>query len=278
MGLLGCHVSISGGIEKSPARSKKYGCEVMQVFTANQRRWNSKPISSSSIEQFKQNLQKNNIQEVVTHDNYLINLANPDDKKRNKSVEALINEVKRSQSLGIPKIILHPGSHLGNGEKSGIKLIANSLDRVCRATSKNSPRLLLETTAGQGNYLGYKFEHLRDIINQSNFPGRLSVCFDTCHAFAAGYDITNEDAYQQTFEEFDNILGLEILEAFHLNDSKTKCGSKKDRHCNLGAGYIGWDLFFRLVKDQRFREIPMLLETPDSDKYKEEIATLKNER
>ena len=179
MGLIGCHVSIAGGVENAPGRGKNYGCEAMQIFTANQRRWKSKPISDQSAEEYKTEIDKKNIQSVVSHDSYLINLAKPDKEKRQKSLNALYEEIMRSDKLNIPYVVLHPGSHLGKGEDYGLKLIAESLDIVIGKTRDTTPLLLLETTAGQGTNLGYKFEHLKKIIDHSENPEKLAVCFDT---------------------------------------------------------------------------------------------------
>ncbi|HMA63526.1 MAG TPA: deoxyribonuclease IV [bacterium] len=275
MGLIGCHVSIAGGVENAPGRGKNYGCEAMQIFTANQRRWKSKPISDQSAEEYKTEIDKNNIQSVVSHDSYLINLAKPDEDKRQKSLDALYEEILRSDKLDIPYIVLHPGSHLGKGEDYGLKLIAESLDIVIEKTKDTTPLLLLETTAGQGTNLGYKFEHLRKIIDLSDNQEKLAVCFDTCHAFAAGYDIRDEQGYNKTFTEFDDVIGTDLLKVFHFNDTLKELGSKKDRHASLGDGLLGWEPFKRIVRDKRFENVPMLLETPDQKKYKQEIATLK---
>lgn len=275
MGLIGCHVSIAGGVENSPGRGLKYGCDAIQIFTANQRRWKSKPISDDSAEQFKIELHKNQIESVVTHDSYLINLAKPDKEKRQKSLDAFYEEIMRSDKLGIPYIVFHPGSHLGKGEDYGLKQIAKSIDTVLARAKNTSPLLLLEITAGQGTNLGYTFEQLRNIIDLSENPDRLAVCFDTCHAYAAGYDIIEKEKYEDTFKKFDDVIGLDLLKAFHFNDTRKELGSKKDRHASLGEGILGWKPFKRIVRDERFKNIPMLLETPDQKKYKQEIATLK---
>ncbi|MCF7885763.1 MAG: deoxyribonuclease IV [Candidatus Marinimicrobia bacterium] len=275
MGLIGCHVSISGGVEKSPTRGKNYGCDAMQIFTANQRRWEGKPITDEAAKEFKQELEKNQIKSVVTHDNYLINLAKPDKQKRQKSLDAFYREIMRSDKLGIPYIVFHPGSHLGKGEDYGLKQIAESIDIVLEKAEDTSPLLLLEITAGQGTNLGYTFEHLRTIIDLSDNPERLAVCYDTCHAHSAGYDITSKEKYNDTFKKFDEVIGLELLKVFHFNDTQKELGSKKDRHASLGEGILGWEPFRRIVCDERFKEVPMLLETPDQKKYKQEIATLK---
>jgi deoxyribonuclease-4 len=275
MGLIGCHVSIAGGVEKAPGRGKDFGCVAMQIFTANQRQWKAKPISDESAGKFKTEVKNNHIQTTVSHDSYLINLAKPDKEKRQKSLDAFAKEIIRCDRLGIPYIVFHPGSHLGKGEDYGLKLIAASLNIILAKLEDTAPQLLLETTAGQGTNLGYKFEHLRKIIDLCDYSERLAVCFDTCHSFAAGYDIIKNDSYEKTFKKFDDIIGLELLKAFHFNDTKKELGSKKDRHASLGQGNIGWKPFKRIVTDKRFEEIPMLLETPDQKKYKQEIATLK---
>ncbi len=276
MPYIGCHVSAAGGIENVPVRGKDLGCDAIQVFTSNQMQWKGRPISTESCKQFIDGLKDVGIRKVVTHDSYLINLGSPDPVKLEKSRQAFIEEIQRSTYLEIPYIIFHPGSHMGEGEKIALETIARSLDYSIESTPDSEVMLLLENTAGQGSNVGYRFEHLREIIDYSKYPERLGVCYDTCHGFSAGYDMVSDEAYESTFKTFDDIVGLEKLQAFHLNDGKRELGSRIDRHECLGKGKIGWEPFFRLVNDRRFSELPMILETPGGDEnFAFEIAELK---
>jgi len=270
MGLLGAHVSISGGVYKAPERGKKLGCESIQIFSKNQMQWKAKPLTPEDSQKFKEELRKARIKEVVIHDSYLINLGSPDGEKLQMSRDAFLDEMIRTEILGVKYLVFHPGSHMGKGEEIGLKLIAESLNiLIDKAKEASNVMLLLETTAGQGSNLGYKFEHLKFIMDQVEKKERLGVCFDTAHAFEAGYDISTEEGYERTFKEFDNIIGLEKLKVFHLNDSKTPLGSHIDRHEHIGEGMIGLKAFELLVNDERFKNHPMILETPGGEKYYE---------
>jgi len=270
MGLLGAHVSISGGVYKAPERGKKLGCESIQIFSKNQMQWKAKPLTPEDSQKFKEELRKTRIKEVVIHDSYLINLGSPDGEKLQMSRDAFLDEMIRAEILGVKYLVFHPGSHMGKGEEIGLKLIAESLNiLIDKAKEASNVMLLLETTAGQGSNLGYKFEHLKFIMDQVEKKERLGVCFDTAHAFEAGYDISTEEGYERTFKEFDNIIGLEKLKVFHLNDSKTPLGSHIDRHENIGEGMVGLKAFELLVNDERFKNHPMILETPGGEKYYE---------
>jgi len=270
MGLLGAHVSISGGVYKAPERGEKLGCESIQIFSKNQMQWKAKPLTPGDSQKFKEELRKTHIKEVVIHDSYLINLGSPDEEKLKKSRDAFLDEMVRAEILGVKYLVFHPGSHMGKGEEIGLKLIAESLNiLIDKAKEASNVLLLLETTAGQGSNLGYKFEHLKFIMDQVEKKERLGVCFDTAHAFEAGYDISTEEGYERTFKEFDNIIGLEKLKVFHLNDSKTPLGSHIDRHEHIGEGMIGLKAFELLVNDERFKNHPMILETPGGEKYYE---------
>lgn len=270
MGLLGAHVSISGGVYKAPERGEKLGCESIQIFSKNQMQWKAKPLTPEDSQKFKEELRKTRIKEVVIHDSYLINLGSPDEEKLQMSRDAFLDEMIRAEILGVKYLVFHPGSHMGKGEEIGLKLIAESLNiLIDKAKEVSNVMLLLETTAGQGSNLGYKFEHLKFIMDQVEKKERLGVCFDTAHAFEAGYDISTEEGYERTFKEFDNIIGLEKLKVFHLNDSKTPLGSHIDRHEHIGEGMIGLKAFELLVNDERFKNHPMILETPGGEKYYE---------
>ncbi|MCD6483950.1 MAG: deoxyribonuclease IV [Candidatus Odinarchaeota archaeon] len=278
MGILGAHVSISGGVYKAPARGKEIGCDSIQIFTKNQRQWTAPPLSLKDAELFKEEMKKNAIQVAIGHSSYLINIGSPKDELRKKSIDSLVIELKRSEKLGLRALVFHPGSHLGIGETEGLKLIAESLNTVLSRVTLRNTMVLLETTAGQGTNLGYKFEHLADIIDmieiQKNMVG---VCFDTCHAFSAGYDIRTVDAYNKTMDLFDEIIGFDKLKAFHLNDSKFDLGSRKDRHEHIGKGFIGLEGFKAIVNDRRFKTLPMVLETPGGEAgYKENLKVLRS--
>jgi len=278
MGILGAHVSISGGVYKAPARGKEIGCDSIQIFTKNQRQWTAPPLSLKDAELFKEEMKKNAIQVAIGHSSYLINIGSPKDELRKKSIDSLVIELKRSEKLGLRALVFHPGSHLGIGETEGLKLIAESLNTVLSRVTLRNTMVLLETTAGQGTNLGYKFEHLADIIDmieiQKNMVG---VCFDTCHAFSAGYDIRTVDAYNKTMDLFDEIIGFDKLKAFHLNDSKFDLGSRKDRHEHIGKGFIGLEGFKAIVNDKRFKTLPMVLETPGGETgYKENLKVLRS--
>ena len=276
MPLIGCHVSTAGGVENAPQRGKELGCDAMQIFTSNQMQWKGSSISSESREKFINGLENSRVQQVVAHDSYLINLGSPDSEKLKKSRKAFLEEIQRSTFLEIPYIIFHPGSHMGKGEDYALKVIAESLDYSIESRPDSKVEFLLENTAGQGTNVGYSFEHLKIIIDQSKYPDRLGVCYDTCHGFTAGYDIVSEEASNRTFDEFDRIIGLDRLHVFHFNDSKRVLGSRIDRHECLGKGQIGWEPFYRLVNDPRFSDLPMILETPGGDEnFAREIAALK---
>ncbi len=279
MPLIGCHVSISNGVENAPIRGHKLGCEAIQIFTANQMQWRGAPISEKSRDAYLKEIEKQDIRTVVSHDSYLINLGGPDPGKLAMSRKAFTEEIQRSAFLKIPYIVFHPGSHMGKGDDKALHTIAESLDYCIEKGPGSDVSLLLEITAGQGSNVGYKFEHLRTIIDRSQYPNRLGVCFDTCHAFAAGYDIVKDAGYNDTFQQFDDIIGMDHLKVFHLNDSKKPLGSRVDRHHQLGEGFMGLDIFYRLVNDERFANLPMILETPgDEEHYAREIQILKDAR
>ncbi|MBO8130199.1 MAG: deoxyribonuclease IV [Candidatus Marinimicrobia bacterium] len=276
MPLIGCHISISGGVENAPARGKQLGCDAMQIFTSNQMQWKGRPITDEAKVNYLKSMKENNIKVTISHDSYLINLGSPDKAKLEKSRQAFLEEIDRCDKLGIELLVFHPGSHMGKGEDYCLKIIAESIDYMVEQRPDSNISFVLETTAGQGSNVGYTFEQLRKIIELSSYPERFGICFDTCHAYAAGYDIVSFKGYKDTWTKFDDILGLERLKVFHLNDSKKELGSRIDRHCNLGDGYLGWETFYKIINDERFKELPMILETPGGDEnYAKEIAILK---
>ncbi|MGA1823061.1 MAG: deoxyribonuclease IV [bacterium] len=261
--VLGAHMSISEGVDKSIDRGISIGCDAIQIFTGYNTRWQSKPLTANEIEQFHQ--KKDSLTMILAHNNYLINLASPDEEISRKSYDSMRGELQRAEQLKLPFLVIHPGSHTGSGEKKGIERISLCLNNLFAETSEYKVKILLETTAGQGTNLGYKFEHLACIMDTIHYADRIGVCFDTCHSFAAGYDLRTPDAYEQTFHEFDHIIGLSNLLAFHLNDSKHPFSSRKDRHEHIGKGFLGIQAFRLLLADERFATIPMILETPKSE-------------
>jgi len=272
--LLGAHISIAGGIDKAVLRGQKIGCETIQIFTKNNHRWMAPPLKDETVEKWYHNLAETGIAPVVAHDSYLINLASPDDALWQKSLEAFVIEMARCDRLDIPYLVMHPGSHTGSGEEAGLRRIATALDLAFARLPDTRVTVLLETTAGQGTSLGYRFEHLAQIMALAAAGDRLAVCFDTCHVLAAGYEIRTPEGYARTFRQFDRTIGLERLKVFHANDSKRELGSRVDRHEHIGRGHIGLQGFRLLVNDARFRHHPMLLETPKSPDMHEDMENM----
>ena len=277
MPYIGCHISTEDGLENAPGRGRELGCAAIQIFTSNQMQWRGNPVSDATAEKFLINQADNNIAVVVAHDSYLINLASPEAVKLAMSRKAFMEEMQRSTALEIPYIVFHPGSHMGAGVEPALQKIVASLDYAIEQIPECQTQLLLETTAGQGTNVGNTFEEIRQIIDLSAYPDRLGVCFDTCHVFAAGYDLISEEKYEETFARFDAIIGLERLKCLHLNDSIKPLGSRIDRHANLGEGFLGWEVFKRIVRDERLTRLPLILETPGGDQnFTREIAALIN--
>ena len=277
MGLLGAHVSISGGLEKSIERGTALDCEVIQIFSKNQRQWKSPPLTDESIQRFCSALSKSKIRQVIIHDSYLINLAHPGKDARKKSLDFFVDEMIRADLLGVPYLVFHPGSHIQTSIQEGIERITESLNSALDRQPDGKVMLLLETTAGMGNHIGNKFEHLADIIEGVKNKKRVGVCFDTAHTFEAGYGHHTLNGYKKVFHAFDSIIGLNYLKVFHLNDSKTDLGKRVDRHQNIGKGYIGEEMFRLLVNDSRFMKHPMILETPEGDEwFKRNMQLLKS--
>lgn len=276
--LLGAHMSIANGIAQALWQGKAVGCDTVQLFTKSSRQWVGKPLSAQEIADFRTTMQMVGFPLVVAHGSYLYNLAAPTAALRKKSVDGLIDEMTRCEALGIAYLIIHPGAHLGAGEAAGLKTIAQSIDAVHTACPGYITRLTLEITAGQGSTLGYRFRHLRQIIDATAAPERLRVCFDTEHAFAAGYELRTAEGYARTFAEFDEEIGLQQLVAFHLNDAPKALGCRVDRHEHIGKGYLGEQAFRLLLNDPRFRALPMYLETPkskDCHEDRDNLATLR---
>lgn len=271
--LLGAHTSIQGGVNAAIPLAENLGFTAMQIFTKNNNRWSAPPLKPEDAEAFKAGIAKSNIKFVMAHDSYLINLGAPADEMFNKSVDAMVDELERCEMLGIPQLNFHPGAHLGEGEDFGVKRIAQALNIIHDRTPGFKVKSMIELTAGQGTAIGYKFEHARDIIALVKEQERMSVCIDTAHIFAAGYDIKDPANYEGVIAEFDRIIGLDRLQAFHFNDSKKPLGSRVDRHENIGDGFIGLDGFRNLLNDKRLLHIPKILETP---KGKEQLEDLEN--
>jgi deoxyribonuclease-4 len=272
--LLGAHMSIAGGVGNALLDGKKVDCDAIQIFTKSSRQWAAKPYTKEEIEQFEINRKETGIATIIAHDSYLLNLGSPETALRNRSVAAFIDELERCETLGVSNLVAHPGSHVGAGEAEGIKTIAKSLDEVHTACPGYNVKITLEITAGQGSNLGYRFEQIGAIIDATKQSERLRVCFDTEHAFAAGYDIRTKDGYERTFTEFDEAIGIKLLAAFHLNDSKKEFNSRVDRHEHIGKGFIGVEAFRLLMNDTRFWGLPMCLETPKGPELKEDRENL----
>ncbi len=273
--LLGAHTSISGGVSKAVDLAEKLKFTAMQIFSKNNNRWYAKPLDENEITAFKTKLGKSGIKFVVVHDSYLINLCSLSEELLKKSRESFIDELVRCEKLGIPYLNFHPGSHGGAGEDEGIKLIAESLNIIHDQTKNFNVGSMLEVTAGQGTALGYRFEQLKQIIDLVEQKERMSVCIDTAHIFAAGYDFREPGDYIKIMKEFDDIIGLERLKCFHMNDSKKEAGSRVDRHEHIGEGLIGKEGFRNIMNDKKISHIPKILETP---KGKEQLEDLQNLR
>jgi len=275
MKYVGAHVSASGGVENAPINAHNIGAKAFALFTKNQKQWFSKPLTEDNINKFKENCEKfgYKAEHILPHDSYLINLGNPTEENLKKSRNAFLDEMRRCELLGLDRLNFHPGSHLKQiSEEECLDTIAESLNITLNKT--NGVIAVIENTAGQGTNLGYKFEHLAYIINRVEDKGRVGVCLDTCHSYTAGYDIKTEEGYKKTFEEFDRIVGFKYLKGMHINDSKKDLATRVDRHDSLGKGFLGEDVFKRIMNDPRFDNIPLILETPDDSLWAEEIKWL----
>jgi deoxyribonuclease IV len=268
-------MSIAGGLYNAFAEGERKGCDTIQIFVKSSNQWQAKPISDEDLEKYHSEQKRTGIGPVVAHDSYLINLGSPNPELLEKSRQAFLVELQRCEKLVIPYLVTHPGSYLDSPEQSGIDRIAQSLTWLFEQTPDYKVKVALETTAGQGTNLGYKFEQLAEMIEKSGLPQRCVVCLDTCHAYAAGYDIANRDGYEQTWTTFERIIGLDKLAAIHLNDSKKGLGSRVDRHEQIGKGTLGLDVFGFIMKDKRFKNVPKLLETPKGDNDEMDEINLK---
>lgn len=274
--LIGAHMSAAGGCYNALEKGSKIGATTIQLFTANQKQWHGKNITDEDAEIFKELKNKTSMQKVMSHDSYLINLGSPNPELLEKSIKAFRREIMRCHLLDVDYLNFHPGAYTSSDETTGLNTIVGSLLSCKDLANEGKTRLLLETTAGQGTTLGYCFEQLGYILHKVKREIPIGVCIDTCHIFAAGYDITTKEAWDKTLKAFDKHVGLEHLYAFHLNDSKFPLGSKKDRHENLGKGCIGLECFRFLMQDERVRHLPKYLETPNGETmWEEEIAMLR---
>jgi len=277
MKYIGAHVSTQGGVENAPINAHNIGATAFALFTKNQRQWVAKPLEPQSIEKFKQNCADlgYTAQQILPHDSYLINLGNPDAEGLQKSRTAFIDEMQRCQQLGLDRLNFHPGSHLKLiSEDECLRLIAESINIALDKTE--GVTAVIENTAGQGSNLGFTFEQIAAIINQVNDKNRVGVCIDTCHAYAAGYEIKTAEGFARTWQKFDQIIGFKYLRGMHLNDTVKGHASHVDRHASLGEGFLGEGTFKMIMQDSRFNNIPLILETPNEEKWAQEICNLIN--
>lgn len=276
--LLGAHTSMQGGVSAAITLAEKLNFTAIQIFTKNSNQWKGKVLTQAEADVFKKKLSDSSIKVVVSHDSYLINLCSSKPELLEKSRDAFIDELERCEMLGIPYLNFHPGAHGGMGEEEGIKLIAESLNLAHQKTKNFKVQSMLEATAGQGTAIGYTFEHLKKIIDLVDEKERMSVCIDTAHVFAAGYDIKDKKNYDKVIKEFDDIIGLNLLKCFHMNDSKKPLASRVDRHEHIGKGSIGLEGFTNIMNDKRLLHIPKILETPKGKEQLEDLENIKTLR
>lgn len=267
-------MSIAGGVHKAFARAEEAGCRTLQIFTKNERQWNAKPLDDAAIAAWKAEAERCGIKPVMIHASYLINLGTPDDALWEKSIAAFADELERADLLAIPYVVLHPGAHTGSGLDAGLGRVAAALDRVLGAGTGGTTMVLLETTAGQGTTLGGTFEDLARLLNLVKHRERVGICVDTCHMYAAGYNIATEEGYRATIDQLITLVGIDTIKAFHLNDSQGKLGSHLDRHAPIGEGEIGLEGFRALLNDERFFQVPMIIETPKGADATDDIRNL----
>ncbi len=271
---IGAHMSMAGGYIKAWERAEKVGCQALQIFTKNNMQWKGSVISEQAAAIFRQKTAALKFP-ICGHVGYLINLGAKNSSTTRRSLASLAEELQRAEILGLPFLVLHPGNHMGAGERAGIKTISTNLKNVLKKSPAKKVRIALETTAGQGTCVGYRFEHLADIYEQVDMPSRIGFCFDTCHVFAAGYDIAHARGLANAFRDFDRLLGLDKILAFHCNDSKTGLGSRVDRHEHIGKGHIGIEPFREILNTRAFTKTPKILETPKGTDEREDINNLK---
>lgn len=272
--ILGAHQSIAGGYQRAVQRAAAAGCQCVQIFTTNSNQWRARPVTDDDVRRFQESLRQWNIVEPIAHDSYLINLASPDPGLWQRSVTALAEELRRSERLGLRYVVTHPGATIEGDENQGIERVVRALDELLAETQELSVGCLLETTAGQGTSLGWKFEHLARILEGTSRPERLGVCFDTCHVFSAGYPLAAAKDYRATIRELARTVGLDKVRAIHLNDSARPLGARVDRHAHIGRGHLGLAPFRNLLSDGRFADIPMYLETPKGQENGRELDAI----
>ncbi len=273
--LFGAHQSIAGGVANAIIRGKKATCDTIQMFNKSSNQWRAKELTQSDIDEFFRQIDETGVTVATSHTSYLINIASPDPELNAKSYDALKVEMERCERLKIPNLVMHPGSHVGTGEETGMERISANINKLLAELEGDSVRLLLEATAGQGSNLGYTFEQLEHMMNMVEDKARIGVCLDTCHIFAAGYAITDPKDYKKTMRNFDDTVGIKNLHIIHTNDSLREFGTRKDRHEALGKGHIGIQAFANLVNDKRLDHVPMILETPKDDDLVADIENLK---
>lgn len=272
--LTGAHMSISGGVFKAPLRGREVGCQTVQIFTKSSNQWKAKELTEEEVAAFKKNRDDTAIAPIIAHDSYLINLAARDEALWKKSIDAFHEELRRAELLEIPYLVTHPGAHMGAGEEAGLKRLAEAFNILLGRTRGYKVKVAFETTAGQGTSLGYRFEHIAWLLENIEDAQRLAVCFDTCHVFAAGYDLASEASFKKTLEEFDEVIGLGRLKVVHLNDSKKGLGSRVDRHEHIGKGCLGLEPFRFIMNYELFEGLPLILETPKGPDCKEDVMNL----
>ena len=275
MPYLGAHMSVSGGAHLAIDRAQEVGCESVQIFTKNSNQWHAKPILQVDSDMFMKKTEESKLKYRFSHDSYLINLGSPDPVLWEKSLNAFIDETDRAEKLGLDFVVFHPGAHVGDGVENGCKRIAEGINRTLSAKPKFKGKLLLENAAGQGTTIGRTFEELATIYDQVEDKKRVGFCFDPCHAFAAGYDISTAEGYKKVMKQFDQTIGCSKIKAFHLNDSKKGLDCRVDRHEHIGKGELGLEAFRNLLNDPQFKDHPMVLETPKSEDMHEDVENLK---
>jgi deoxyribonuclease-4 len=273
--LFGAHESIAGGVDKAIERGKQATCDTIQIFNKSNNQWRAAKLKPEEIDRYFMLIEETGVTVATSHTSYLINIASPDPALNWKSYRSLKEEMQRCETLRIPNLVMHPGSHVGSGEEAGMDRIVDNLNRLFEELPDNHVTLLLETTSGQGSNLGYTFEQLAYMIDRVDDKERIGVCLDTCHIFAAGYPITDHKDYLQTMKTFDEIVGLKRLKIIHMNDSMKEFGSRRDRHQHIGKGFIGLEGFRNFVNDTRLENVPMILETPKGEELIEDIENLK---
>ena len=270
--LLGAHISIAGGVDKALLRGSKIGCSTIQIFTKNNNRWKANPLLKDNIKRFIALSEKTKINRIFAHTSYLINLSSPNKTMFRKSYKSFFEEIERCEILQIPYIVVHPGSTLGKSLEAGIDTISEAFNKILSEKKDTDVMICIETTAGQGSSIGFRFEHIAEILEKTD--NRIGVCIDTCHIFAAGYDFRDKKSYNKTFKKFNEIIGFKNLKVIHINDSKRELGSRIDRHEHIGEGYIGIKAFELLMNDAKLRGIPKILETPKGPDMKEDIVNM----